>query len=75
MQNSEVLFRDKPIWQAIFSLVGPSILSVLVMAAAGHRPDRRRFGGQPGVHAGFGRGHRAGDGRLRGGGFLVGRWR
>ena len=32
MQNSEVLFRDKPIWQAIFSLVGPSILSVLVMA-------------------------------------------
>ena len=31
MQNSEVLFRDKPIWQAIFSLVGPSILSVLVM--------------------------------------------
>ena len=87
MQNSEVLFRDKPIWQAIFSLVGPSILSVLVMAiynmtdlffyqfAAGHRPDRRRFGGQPGVHAGFGRGHRAGDGRLRGGGFLVGRRR
>lgn len=31
MQNSEVLFRDKPIWQAIFSLVAPSILSVLVM--------------------------------------------
>lgn len=33
MQNSEVLFRDKPIWQAIFSLVGPSILSVLVMVS------------------------------------------
>ena len=31
MQNSEALFRDKPVWQAIFSLVGPSILSVLVM--------------------------------------------
>lgn len=31
MQNSEVLFREKPIWRAIFSLVGPSILSVLVM--------------------------------------------
>lgn len=31
MQNNEALFRDKPIWQAIFSLVGPSVLSVLVM--------------------------------------------
>lgn len=31
MQNSEAFFRDKPVWQAIFSLVGPSILSVLVM--------------------------------------------
>lgn len=29
--QSEALFRDKPVWAAIFSLVGPSILSVLVM--------------------------------------------
>ena len=29
--QSERLFREAPIWQAIFSLVGPSILSVLVM--------------------------------------------
>ena len=27
----EALFRYKPVWAAIFSLVGPSILSVLVM--------------------------------------------
>lgn len=29
--QSETLFRDKPVWQAILSLVGPSIVSILVM--------------------------------------------
>ncbi len=29
--QSEALFRDKPVWPAIFALVGPSVLTILVM--------------------------------------------
>lgn len=29
--NNEALFRDKPVWKAIFSLAIPSVLTILVM--------------------------------------------
>lgn len=29
--GNEALFRDKPIWQAIMTLVGPSVLTILIM--------------------------------------------
>ena len=29
--GNEALFRDKPIWRAILSLVGPSVLTILIM--------------------------------------------